>query len=147
MIEGIHDGADNGPLAGYPMTNIRVTLTGGKSHAVDSSEIAFEQAGMLAFQAAVAKAAPAFLEPIMQLEVTAPETYLGSVTGDLNSRRAEITNMEQRGASRKVSAKAPLASMFGYSTVLRSLTQGRGDYSMEFLSYAVVPAEVAKKLA
>ena len=129
------------------MTNILVTLLGGKHHPVDSSEIAFEQAASLAFQAAAERAAPVFLEPIMRLEVMTPQRYLGSVTGDLNARRAEITQMEHRGNFRKLTAEAPLASMTGYATVLRSLTQGRGAHTMEPLTYAVVPDDVAAKLA
>ncbi len=146
VIEGCRDAAASGPLAGYPLTNIRVTLLGGKHHPVDSSEVAFERAGALGFGAAVERASPVFLEPIMLLEVSTPEAYLGAVAGDLKARRAEITRMEHRGSYRKLTAQAPLASMFGYSTVLRSLTQGRGNYSMEPLRYAAVPTEVAAKL-
>jgi elongation factor G len=145
--EGVRDAATSGPLAGYPMTNVRATLLDGNSHPVDSSELAFNQAGAIAFRVAVEAASPVYLEPIMKLEVTMPEAYMGPVTGDLNARRAEITGMEHRGLFRKVTAKAPLASMFGYSTALRSLTQGRGTATMEPLTYAPVPAEVASRLA
>ncbi|HET6427216.1 MAG TPA: elongation factor G [Phycisphaerae bacterium] len=145
--EGIRDAATSGPLGGYPMINVSVTLLDGKHHPVDSSEVAFHRAGSIAFQEAVRSARPIYLEPIMRLEVVAPEAYLGAVTGDLNARRAEIRHMEQRGDYRKLTAEAPLVSMFGYSTVLRSLTQGRGSYAMEPLRYGVVPADVAARLA
>ncbi len=145
--EGVRDAATSGPLAGYPMTGIHVTLLDGKHHPVDSSTVSFAQAGALAFRAAVDQAQPVFLEPIMRLEVIMPEAYLGGVTGDLNARRAEITGMEHRGSFRKLTAKVPLAQMFGYTTVLRSLTQGRGSCTLEPLTYDVVPAEVAKALA
>ncbi len=145
--EGIRDAATSGPLGGYPMINLSVTLLDGKHHPVDSSEVSFHRAGAMAFQAAVGAAHPIYLEPIMRLEVVAPESFLGAVTGDLNARRGEITRMEDRGEYRKLTAHAPLASMFGYSTVLRSLTQGRGSYVMEPLRYGVVPAEVATRLA
>ncbi|MHC4716278.1 MAG: elongation factor G, partial [Planctomycetota bacterium] len=145
--QGVRDAATSGPLGGYPMINLAVTLLDGGHHPVDSSEVAFGRAGAMAFRAAVEAASPIFLEPIMRLEVVAPESYLGSVTGDLNARRAEITQMEHRGEYRKLTVEAPLASLFGYSTVLRSLTQGRGSYAMEPLRYGVVPSEVAARLA
>ena len=144
--EGVHDAATSGPLAGYPMTGLVVTLLGGKHHPVDSSEMAFANAAAMAFKAAVDKAAPVFLEPIMLLEVTTPEAYLGGITGDLNARRANITGLERRGRYRKLTATVPLSEMFGYTTVLRSLTQGRGTSTLEPLTYAVVPAEVAARL-
>ena len=146
VSEGVHDAATSGPLAGYPMTHLAITLLDGKHHPVDSSDLAFARAGAMAFEAAVAKASPVFLEPIMRLEVMVPETYLGNVTADLNTRRAEITDMAHRGAYRKVTARVPLAMMFGYTTSLRSVTQGRGTCTMEPLAYATVPAEVAGKL-
>ncbi|MCK4573879.1 MAG: elongation factor G, partial [candidate division Zixibacteria bacterium] len=145
--EGVIDESTSGPLAGYPMTGITVTLLDGKHHPVDSSELAFSRAGALAFAETVKKASPVFLEPIMRLEVTVPEAYLGAVTGDLNARRSEITTMERRENYCKLIAGAPLAMMFGYATVLRSLTQGRGTYVMEPMTYKVVPAEVAGRLA
>jgi len=145
--EGVRDAATSGPLAGYPMTNVKVTLLDGKHHPVDSSPVAFARAGAMAFEAAVEKASPVFLEPIMRLEVVVPESHLGAVTADLNARRAEITALEHRGRFCKIAARVPLQSMFGYTTVLRSLTQGRGSSSLEPLTYAVVPTEVAKKLA
>ena len=128
------------------MLNVKVTLLDGKHHPVDSSELAFQQAGSLAFMAAVRKASPVFLEPIMRLEVSTPEEYLGAVTGDLNARRAEIKEMEHRGKYRLLVAQAPLAEMFGYSTQLRSLTQGRATSTMEPHSYAAAPAHVTEEM-
>jgi elongation factor G len=142
--QGVMDAASSGPLAGYPMQNVKVTLIDGKYHPVDSSEIAFEQAGAIAFGEAVAKADPVFLEPIMLLQVTTPEDYIGAVTGDLNARRADIRSMDQRGRYRILQAEVPLAEMFGYSTQLRSLTQGRATSTMEPRSYAKAPAHVAE---
>ncbi len=144
--QGVRDAAGAGPLAGYPMLNVKAVLIDGKHHPVDSSDIAFQQAGALAFNEAVGKAHPVFLEPIMLLQVTTPEEYLGAVTGDLNARRAEIKGMDQRGKHRVLTALAPLAEMFGYSTTLRSLTQGRGTGIMEPHSYAQAPAHVAQEV-
>ncbi len=144
--EGVIDEATGGPLAGYPMTDVTVTLLDGKHHPVDSSELAFARAGAMAFSEAVKNASPVFLEPIMRLEVMVPEIHLGAVTGDLNARRSEIAAMERRENYCKLIARAPLSEMFGYATILRSLTQGRGTYAMEPVSYKIVPAEVASKL-
>ncbi len=143
---GARDAASSGPLAGYPMLNVKVTLLDGKYHPVDSSDIAFQQAGALAFVDAIKKADPIFLEPIMRLQVTTPEEYLGAVTGDLNSRRAIIRELEQRGRFRIIFADVPLAEMFGYTTQLRSLTQGRATSTMEPHSYAPAPAHVAEHI-
>jgi elongation factor G len=144
--QGVIDAATSGPLSGYPMLNIKATLLDGKDHPVDSSDLAFQQAGAMAFNEAVTKATPVFLEPIMRLAVTTPEEYLGAVTGDLNARRAEIREMEQRGKYRVLLATAPLAEMFGYSTQLRSLTQGRATSTMEPHSYAPAPAVVTEQI-
>lgn len=144
--QGVRDAATSGPLAGYPMLNLKITLLDGKHHPVDSSDIAFQQAGAIAFNEAVTKASPVFLEPIMQLSVSSPEDYIGAVTGDLNARRAEIRDMEQRGQYRVMIALAPLAEMFGYTTQLRSLTQGRATSTMEPHSYAPAPAHVSEKI-
>lgn len=144
--QGVRDSASAGPLAGYPMQNIKATLLDGKHHPVDSSEIAFEQAAVIAFGEAVTKAEPVFLEPIMHLEVTTPEQYIGAVTGDLNARRAEIQRLDQRGHYRILEAKTPLAEMFGYATRLRSITQGRATSTMEPDSYAPAPAHVAEAI-
>jgi elongation factor G len=143
---GVRDAATSGPLAGYPMLNIKVTLLDGKYHPVDSSDLAFQQAGALAFGQAVADGSPVFLEPIMRLQVNTPEEYLGSITGDLNSRRAEIKKMEHRGRYRVLLAEVPLAEMFGYSTQLRSLSQGRATSVMEPCSYAPAPAHVGEQI-
>ena len=144
--QGVRDAASSGPLAGYPMQNVKVTLLDGKYHPVDSSDLAFQQAGAIAFNEAAGKATPVFLEPIMRLQVTTPEEYLGSVTGDLNARRAEIKEMEQRGKYRVLQAQVPLAEMFGYSTQLRSLSQGRATYTMEPHAYGQAPPSVAEQI-
>jgi len=144
--QGVRDAATCGPLGGYPMLNVKVTLIDGKHHPVDSSDLAFQHAAVLAFNEAAGRASPVFLEPIMWLQVTTPEVYIGSVAGDLNARRAEIKEMEHRGQYRVLKALAPLAEMFGYATQLRSLTQGRGTSTMEPHSYAVAPAHVAELL-
>ncbi len=146
VAQGVRDAATSGPLAGYPMLNVKATLLDGKHHPVDSSDLAFQQAGAIAFSKAVEKASPVFLEPIMRLEVSTPEEYLGQVTGDLNSRRAEIKEMAHPGRYRVLSVHAPLAEMFGYSTQLRSLTQGRATSTMEPHSYAVVPTQVRERI-
>jgi elongation factor G len=146
VAQGVRDMATSGPLAGYPLLNIKVTLLDGKYHPVDSSEVSFQQAGALAFDKAVQQASPVFLEPIMRVQVSTPEGYLGAVTGDLNARRAEIRDVQQRGPFRVIVAEAPLAEMFGYSTQLRSLTQGRASSTMEPHSYAPVPAQVGEKI-
>jgi elongation factor G len=140
------DAATSGPLAGYPMLDMKITLVDGQMHPDDSTDVAFEQAASMAFHEAVQKADPVFLEPIMRLQVSTPEDYLGSVTGDLNARRAEIRNLQQRGPYRILVAEAPLAEMFGYTTKLRSLTQGRGQSTMEPHSYAPAPAQVADRI-
>lgn len=144
--EGVRGASTSGPLAGYPMANIKVTLLDGKYHPVDSSDVAFQQAGQLAFNKAVEKARPVFLEPIMSLQISAPEEYLGPVAGDLNGRRAVIREAETRGHYRVLLADVPLAEMFGYSTQLRSLTQGRATYTMEPRSYAIAPAHVGEEI-
>ena len=146
VAEGVRDAATCGVLAGYPMRNIKVTLLDGKHHPVDSSDVAFRQAGAMAFEAAVEKASPVFLEPIMRVQVTAPESFVGAVTGDLNARRAEIRDMVQRGQYRVLTAEIPLAEMFGYETQLRSLTQGRGNSTMEPLAYRPTPSHTTRDI-
>ncbi|MCX5673690.1 MAG: elongation factor G, partial [Planctomycetota bacterium] len=140
------DAAAAGIATGYPLIDIKVTLLDGKAHDVDSSEVAFEAAGSLALQAAVEKAGVHLLEPIMRLQVVAPNEYFGDITADLLSRRAEILGTELKVMTRVITARVPLASMFGYATSVRSLTQGRATYSMEPSHYAVVPEEIAKTL-
>jgi elongation factor G len=123
-----------------------VTLTGGDSHPVDSSEMAFKTAGSMAFQAAAERANPVLLEPIMKLEITTPEESYGSVLGDISARRGHVTDNDQRGNLKVVRAMVPLAETFGYATELRTLTQGRAGYSMEFDHYEEVPRNVAEKI-
>ncbi len=146
VAHGVRNSATSGPLAGYPVLNVKASLIDGKHHPVDSSDLAFEQAGAMAFSAALKKASPVFLEPIMRLEVLVPDSYLGAVTGDLNSRRAEINNVELRGRYQALTALVPLSEMFGYATQLRSLTQGRGTSTMEPNSFAPAPSQVAEKI-
>jgi elongation factor G len=143
---GCQEAAEFGVLAGYPMVDIRVTLTDGAYHEVDSSELAFKIAGSMAFKRAAALANPVLLEPIMAVEVRTPDDYMGEVIGDLNSRRGQIQAMEERSGVRVVTAHVPLSEMFGYVGDLRSRTQGRADYSMQFDSYAEVPPNIAKEI-
>jgi elongation factor G len=133
-------------LAGFPVVDIKVELVDGKYHDVDSSEMAFKIAGIQAFKHAVRKANPVLLEPIMDVEVVMPEDYMGDVIGDLNSRRGKVGKMEQRGNNQVVTAEVPLSEMFGYSTDLRSKTQGRATYTMTFLSYQQTPRNVQEEI-
>ncbi len=144
--KGVEEALENGPRAGYPMVDVRVTLVDGKYHDTDSSEIAFRVAGSLALKAAVSRAKPVLLEPIFAVEVTTPEDFMGDVIGDLNRRRGQVQGMEQRGNAQVVSAYVPLAEMFGYATDLRSNTQGRATYSMQFERYDEVPPNIAEKV-
>jgi len=143
---GIRDAASSGLVTGYPLIDVTVRVVDGKYHEVDSSEVAYEAAASLALQQAVEKAGVRLLEPIMRLQVVAPNEYFGDVSADLMARRAEIQDTHLRGTSRVITAMVPLAEMFGYATTVRSLTQGRATYSMEPSHYAVVPDEVARKL-
>jgi elongation factor G len=143
---GIREALETGVLAGYPVVDVRVSLTFGSYHEVDSSEIAFKIAGSMAFKEAAKAAGPILLEPIMEVEVVTPSDFLGPVVGDLNSRRGKIGGMTQRGDAQVVAADVPLAEMFGYSTTLRSMTQGRAVYTMEFDHYAEVPKNVAEAI-
>ena len=143
---GIRNTAVSGILAGYPLINIKVTLVDGSYHPVDSSQIAFEQAGRLALNAACQKAGSTLLEPIMKVTVTTPEGYFGAVTGDLSSRRGMIVNTEERGNTRVITAEVPLSEMFGYATTLRGLTQGRANSVMEPLAYRPLPPSLAKEV-
>jgi elongation factor G len=144
--KGVEEAMENGPRAGYPMVDMRVTLTDGKYHETDSSEIAFKVAGSLALKAAAQRANPVLLEPIFAVEVVTPEEFMGDVIGDLNRRRGHVSGMEQRGNAQVVSAHVPLAEMFGYATDVRSMTQGRATYTMQFDRYDEVPANVAEKV-
>ncbi len=144
--QGVKDAAGSGPLAGFPMLNVKAAAVDGKHHPVDSSDIAFQQAGALAFAEACKRADPVFLEPLMRVRVMTPEDYLGAVTADLNARRAEIKHMENRGRFRSLTAEVPLAEMFGYTTQLRSITQGRATGTMEPCKYAPAPSQVAEEI-
>ena len=143
---GVADAMTNGVLAGFPVVDVKVTLVDGDYHDVDSSEMAFKIAGTMGFKEAVRKAAPVLLEPIMAVEVVTPEDYMGDVIGDLNSRRGKVGKMEQRGNNQIVSAEVPLSEMFGYSTDLRSKTQGRAQYTMQFHSYQQTPRNVQEEI-
>ncbi|MGE4385035.1 MAG: elongation factor G [Endomicrobiaceae bacterium] len=144
--KGIKEALSTGTLAGYPVVDVRVTLTDGSFHEVDSSEMAFKIAGSMAFKDACKKANPVILEPVMKTEVIVPEDYMGDVIGDLNSRRGKIMNMDSKNKVQHIKANVPLSEMFGYSTTLRSLTQGRGNYSMEPSHYEEVPKQIADKI-
>ena len=143
---GIRRTAISGVLAGYQLINIKVTLIDGSSHTVDSSQVAFEQAGRLALNEACRKAGITLLEPVMKVVVTTPEEYFGSVTGDLNSRRGMVVGTEERGNTKVITSEVPLSEMFGYVTVLRSLTQGRANSTMEPLEYRPLPPSLAKEV-
>ncbi len=143
---GVRSALESGVVAGYPVIDVRVTLTGGDYHPVDSSEMAFKTAGSMAFQAATEKAGPVLLEPVMKLEISTPEEFYGDVLGDISARRGSITEYDQRGNLKVIRALVPLAETFGYATELRSLTQGRASYSMEFDHYEDVPRGVAEKI-
>jgi elongation factor G len=141
--DGIEEALDQGIVAGYPLVDVRATLTDGSAHDVDSSEMAFKIAGSMALQEAARKAGVKLLEPVMEVEVTTPDEYMGDVIGDLNSRRGKVEGMTQRGNSQVIRAQVPMSEMFGYATDLRSKTQGRATYSMQFHSYQDVPDSIA----
>lgn len=141
--KGIKEALDSGVLAGYPVVDVRATLYDGSYHEVDSSEMAFKIAGSMAFKEAAKKAKPVLLEPIMSVEVVTPEEYMGDVMGDLNARRGKIQSMEKRGNSQVIRAEVPLSEMFGYATDLRSKTQGRATYTMQFSRYEEVPKNIS----
>ena len=144
--KGVKEAIDKGVIAGYQVVDIKVTVFDGSYHDVDSSEAAFKIAASMAFQEATKRASPVILEPIMKLEINVPENYFGDVTGDLNSKRAQINEVEDREKIKVIKAQAPLSGMFGYATQLRSLTQGRGSFSMEFLKYERVPSNIAEEI-
>jgi elongation factor G len=143
---GCQEAAEFGVLAGYPMVGVKVTLQDGAYHEVDSSEMAFKVAGSMAFKEAARKASPTLLEPMMAVEVTTPEENMGDVIGDLNSRRGQVQSMDERHGMRIVKALVPLSEMFGYVGDLRSKTQGRAVFTMQFDSYAEVPGNVAQEI-
>jgi len=144
--EGVREALAGGVVAGYPVIDVKATLIDGSYHEVDSSEMAMKIAGSMAAKDGVAKADPTILEPVMKVEVTAPEDYMGDVIGNLNARRGHVDGIDERGTSRMIRAHVPLAEMFGYATELRSMTQGRATYSMEFGRYAEVPSSLAAEL-
>ncbi|MBD3379441.1 MAG: elongation factor G [Candidatus Omnitrophica bacterium] len=144
--EGVRSASKNGALAGYPVTDVKVTLYDGSYHEVDSSELAFSNAAAIGFREGLKKSGSVLLEPIMDLEVTTPDEYLGDVIGDMNMRRIKVENIDQKGTTKIVTGAAPLAQMFGYATALRSLTQGRATYTMEPSFYKEVPKDVMEKI-
>jgi elongation factor G len=144
--KGVEEALETGVRAGYPMVDVRVTLTDGKYHDTDSSEIAFKIAGSLALKEAAKRAKPVLLEPVFSVEVVTPEEYMGDVIGDLNRRRGRVNAMEPRGNAQVVTAHVPLSEMFGYATDVRSMTQGRATYTMQFDSYEEVPPNIAEKV-
>jgi elongation factor G len=144
--QGIREAMETGPLAGFPLSGIEVDLYDGSFHDVDSSEIAFKIAGSMAFQDASKKARPALLEPIMSVEVVTPDEYMGEIIGDLTSRRGRVQHMEPRGSVQVISAKVPLSEMFGYATDVRSLSQGRASYTMQFAAYEQAPKSVSEEV-
>ena len=146
VAQGIREALQHGVLAGFPMIGVGVSLYDGSYHEVDSSEMAFKVAGSMALKAAAAKAGPVLLEPLMEVEVVTPDEYMGDVIGDLNGRRGKITSLEQRSGSRVIRAFVPLAEMFGYATQLRSMTQGRATYTMQFDHYDEVPRNIADEV-
>jgi elongation factor G len=144
--KGIREASESGIIGGYPVVDVKVTLFDGSSHDVDSSEMAFKIAGSMAFKEGMQKGAPVLQEPVMKVEVIVPEEYMGDVLGDLSSRRAAIEGMEGRANAQVIRAMVPLAEMFGYATDLRSKTQGRGVYTMEFHHYQQLPQHVADEV-
>jgi elongation factor G len=143
---GIREAMGSGILAGYPVVDVKATLVDGSYHEVDSSERAFKIAGSMAFKEAMKRAKPKLLEPVMAVEVTTPEEYLGDVMGNLNSRRGRIESMNQLGNAQVIKAAVPLSEMFGYATDLRSMTQGRADFTMQFDRYEEVPQSLASEI-
>ena len=144
--QGIQEAMESGVLAGFPVVDVKVTLVDGSYHEVDSSEMSFKVAGSMAIKNAMQKAGPVLLEPVFSVEVVTPEEYMGDVMGDLNSRRGRIEGMEARGNAQVISARVPLSEMFGYATDVRSMTQGRATYTMQFLRYEEVPKSLAEQL-
>jgi len=144
--KGIKEALEKGILAGYPMSDVKVTLYDGSFHDVDSSDFAFKIAGSMAFQDGAKRANPVLLEPIMKLEVVVPEKFLGDVMGDLSSKRGLVESMHDRGMMKVIDAKVPLAEMFGFATTLRSMTEGRGTFTMEFFCYKEAPSNIPEEI-
>jgi elongation factor G len=141
--KGIREAEETGVIAGYPVVDVKVTLIDGSYHDVDSSEMAFKIAGSIGFKEGFKRARPVLLEPIMKVEVVTPEDYSGDVIGDLNRRRGQITGMEETPAGKAITADVPLSEMFGYATTVRSMSQGRATFTMEFAKYVEVPPNIA----
>jgi elongation factor G len=144
--KGVKEAMNTGILAGYPMVDLKVAVYDGSYHEVDSSEMAFKMASIFAFKDACQKAKPVLLEPVMKVEVVTPEEYMGNIIGDLNARRGQIGDMIDRSNTKVIDAKVPLSEMFGYATDIRSMSQGRANYTMEFLHYAEVPNNILEKI-
>jgi elongation factor G len=144
--KGIKEAVDTGVMAGYPVVDVKVTLFDGSYHDVDSNEMAFKIAGSMGFKDGFRRAKPVILEPIMKVEVVTPEEYSGDVIGDLNRRRGQITGMEDSAAGKAILADVPLAEMFGYATTVRSMSQGRATFTMEFSKYVEVPPNIADSI-
>jgi elongation factor G len=144
--KGVREQMANGPVAGFPVVDVKVTVCGGSYHEVDSSQLAFEIAGSMAFKAGAKRARPTLLEPIMRVEVVTPEAYTGEINGDLHRRRGVLQSLEDSPAGKIVRAEVPLAEMFGYATTLRSMSQGRATYTMELARHAAVPGNVEQEL-
>jgi elongation factor G len=144
--KGVKEALTRGVIAGYTLVDVKVELYDGSYHDVDSSELSFKMAGSLCFQHACKRANPVLLEPLMLVEVVTPEEFMGDVMGNINSRRGQIEGMGDRGEAKTITAKVPLSEMFGYATDIRSMTQGRASYTMEFSHYAKVPPNVAEKI-
>jgi len=145
--EGVREALEGGVIANYPMVDVKITAVDGSYHEVDSNEMAFKVAGSQTAKAALRKASPQLLEPMMEVEVTTADEFLGDVMGDLNSRRGQVEGMDPRGNAQVVRAKVPLSEMFGYATDLRSMTQGRATYSMQFAHYQAVPRDIGTGIA
>jgi elongation factor G len=144
--EGVREALEGGVIAGYPMVDVRVELTDGSYHEVDSSELAFKIAGSMAAKEGARRASPVLLEPVMAVEVVTPKEFIGTVVGDLTGRRGHIGGMEERGLTGMVTARVPLSTMFGYATALRSNTQGRATFTMQFDRYAEVPTSLSDEI-
>jgi len=144
--KGIREGMERGVVAGFQLVDISCELYDGSYHEVDSSEMAFKIAASMALQDAAKRATPVLLEPVMKVEITVPEKFVGDVTGSLSSKRGQIENIEDRTMVKAVRGRVPLAEMFGYMTTLRSMTEGRGSFTMEFDKYEIVPQNVAQKI-
>ena len=146
VTKGLNSALETGVIAGFPVIDFKATLVDGAYHDVDSSALAFEIAARAAFREGIPRCTPKLLEPIMKVEVVTPEDYMGDVIGDLNSRRGQVTGMDQRGNARVIMAMVPLATMFGYVNTLRSMSQGRAQFSMSFDHYEQVPQNVAEEI-